>query len=172
MGHSTASGRNGGAGKAAGNSLDNYRDSEVARLVGRGIDARRAEDIADVNTMRRAIDRFEQIYNDTRDSTPAQTAERLINELGENRANAVVATLVNSSSGDGRISGANSRWAGSSGIRGAYSPSEAYENRLYTNVHKAHLDQIASEMRRRSEARDVGNNTFANEVLRRNNRRR
>ena len=172
MGHSTASGRTQTGGAAKQNTLDNYRENEVARLVGRGIGERDAERIADVNSMREAIKRFESIYEATRDSTPALTAERLRSELGDEWSNAVVRTLVNSAQGDGRISGENSRWAGSSDARGVYSPNETRENRLYTNVHKAHLDQIATEFRRRSEASQIGRDNFGNQVLRRNNRSR
>lgn len=110
---------------------------------------RTRESIADANTMREAINRVERIFDETRDQGPEATANRLVEELGEEAANRAVATLVNRAEGDGRISGQNADWARN--VNGALSRDQALNRGVGSDrIHRTHVDQLASAMRRRS----------------------
>ena len=171
MGHGTSSGRNAAGGANRPDSLENFRSREVERLLGRGIDQQTANDIANANTMGEALKRLDRIFDETRDQGPEATVDRLVSEIGEEAAARTVATLVNRAGDDGRIDNRNREWAGS--VQGAVSRDEGLRRGIGSDrIHRAHVDQIASAMRRRQEARQVGNNNFGSQVLRRNNRAR
>lgn len=182
MGHSTASGRN-ASGGAGNQSLSEADRIDLRRAVANreeGADEARARLRAYNQQMRSDADRLDEIYANRRDNeTPAQTIEKFVKSVGEERAVNTVATIVNYNAFDGRIGRINRSWA--SEQSGAL---KASENRGVTNtrMHMAHLDQVADAMRRYQEnsrasrqareARQVGNNEFGNQVLRRNNRSR
>lgn len=51
--------------------------------------------------------RIKEIYNETRDKTPKDTAEQIVKELGKETAYIVFATITRLKKGDGRIYGRN-----------------------------------------------------------------
>ena len=77
---------------------------------------------------------------------PDDTILDFIRAVGFDRASAAVATLVNQSAWDGRISKRNAAWAAE--IPGALDNEAANHLYMYTNeIHKAHLNQLADVLR-------------------------
>ena len=77
---------------------------------------------------------------------PDDTILDFIRAVGFEQASAVVATLVNQSAWDGRISKRNAAWAAE--IPGALDNEAANHLYMYTNeIHKAHLNQLADVLR-------------------------
>ena len=79
---------------------------------------------------------------------PELTYFEFENEVGRERAQKTIATLINRHGWDGRISDKNKKWAETVD---ALSEKECIEKRIYTNMHLAHLNQIASEARKAAE---------------------
>ena len=90
---------------------------------------------------------IEVVFNETREIGPKKTVETLIDRLGYDRAEAVVATMINSiGEWDGRISDRNRAWAKT--IDEAFDKEAAQDAFIFCSIHSCHADQIASEMRR------------------------
>lgn len=168
MGHSTSSGRNAEAQRRE--TPEELQDRGIRTGFQELINRSETKDLNDSGVAQGSISALATAYTQTRDGSPDQTIERYVGMVGEDIARQTIATLVNRNDWDGRISNANKDWA--SHTPGALSRRVALDKGISTVIHTAHLDQIASAMRRRQEAREVGNNNFGNEVLRRNNRRR
>ena len=92
-------------------------------------------------------EQIEKTFNETRDLGPKKTVETLIDRIGYDRAQAVVATMINSIGlWDGRIDDRNRAWAKT--IDEAFDKEAANDAYIYCSLHSCHADQIASEMRR------------------------
>lgn len=92
-------------------------------------------------------EQIEKTFNETRDLGPKKTVETLIDRIGYDRAQAVVATMINSiGSWDGRIDDRNRAW--SKTVDEAFDKEAATDAFIYCSLHSCHADQIASEMRR------------------------
>lgn len=81
--------------------------------------------------------------------SPETTVTSFTEKVGKLRAEVVIASLVNNCSWDGRISKANVAWAADqdeSFDEDAMGEMHAYSDK----IHRAHLDQLADEMRRKS----------------------
>ncbi len=91
-----------------------------------------------------------EVYNETRDKTPADTVNALAERVGHDAARIAIAELVSSVSRfDGRIDRRNREWA--EGVEGAWNNEELEAHSLYapSEIHPAHIDQIGYEMRKR-----------------------
>ena len=109
-------------------------------MAGRAADYR-----AEREKLLETVSTLEAIYADTIELTPADTVARFKEAVGEELARATVATLINRSAWDGRISQRSKTWA--EGVTEAWDEQAAVRMGVYTNrVHMAHLDQIAREM--------------------------
>lgn len=86
-----------------------------------------------------AVRALEDSYNATRELTPAETVKHFTEAVGEELAKTTVAILVKRDAWDGRISPWSVAWAE------GYTTEDAD---IYTTIHKAHLEQIAQEMRK------------------------
>ena len=98
------------------------------------------------NTLRENVKTLETIYGETIESTPADTIKKYVDAVGYEAAVVAVASLVNRSAWDGRISRRSATWAAS--IENALDEAAADKADVYTNrIHMAHLDQLADAMR-------------------------
>ena len=96
-----------------------------------------------VNAMKANVKTLENIYGDHIEGTPAETVNAFVKAVGYDAAAAVIATLINRSAWDGRISRIRSAWAAS--IEDAFDEDAAVDQYIYTNrIHMAHLDQIGA----------------------------
>ena len=96
------------------------------------------------------LSRLESIYMHDRmvDHSPAVTVHTLIADIGEEKAEALIATLINHAAWDGRISKAAAAWAQT--VESSWDEEAAMKLGLYTDkIHKAHLNQLAEEMMKR-----------------------
>ena len=92
-------------------------------------------------------EQIEKTFNETRDLGPKQTVKTLIDRIGYDRAQAVVATMINTiGKWDGRIDDRNRAWAET--IDEAFDKEAATDAFIYCSLHSCHADQIAAEMRR------------------------
>ena len=90
---------------------------------------------------------IEIVFNETRENGPRKTVETLIERLGYDRAEAVIATMINSiGEWDGRIDERNRAWAKT--IDEAFDKEAAQDAFIFCSIHSCHANQIASEMRR------------------------
>ncbi len=106
----------------------------------------RPEKIAARRTIRDNLDTLTAIYRDSRDDGPAATVKALSEKIGESAARAAIANLVNATSrADGRISPAAHDWAES--IDNAASPADLDRMGIYSNIHPAHIAQLADASR-------------------------
>ena len=88
---------------------------------------------------------LETIYGETIEATPADTIKQLVDAIGYDAACATVATLVNCSAWDGRISRWAADWA--AGIENSLDENAAVKAHVYSNrIHCTHLDQMAGAM--------------------------
>lgn len=81
-------------------------------------------------------------------STPAETVAAFVAAVGQSEAAEIVASMVNTSAWDGRISPRNAAWAAS--VEHAWNADAARDLCLYPDfisLHKAHLNQIAGALR-------------------------
>lgn len=79
---------------------------------------------------------------------PDKTVAVYISCVGKHSAAMVIASLVNECAWDGRISPRNAEWA--RGIESAFDDGAMRRMHIYTTMHMCHLDQIATEMRKKS----------------------
>ena len=88
---------------------------------------------------------FERIYSATREATPYNTVDCLVNEIGCPAAVEVIASMVNRLAWDGRISNNAKAWA--SAQADAWDKEACSRIGIYSDrIHPAHLNQIAEEM--------------------------
>ena len=88
---------------------------------------------------------FERIYAATREETPCNTVDSLVNEIGYAAAVEVVASMVNRLAWDGRISNHAKAWA--SAQENAWDAEASNRIGIYSDrIHPAHLNQIAEAM--------------------------
>lgn len=101
-----------------------------------------------IKTTRQNLRTVIEVYQNTREKTPAETVAELVNRLGYDVARETVAELVNTvGSWDGRISSAVRNWAQS--VETAATRDEMEARSIYTpsEIHSCHIDQIAEAMR-------------------------
>lgn len=100
-----------------------------------------------LKSMRSNVEQLDTIQSETvRDGGKVSDSVRTyIKAVGLDAAVATVATIVNRDAWDGRISSRNSEWAAS--VEDAWDREAALEWSIYSKMHKAHLDQFATELR-------------------------
>lgn len=100
-----------------------------------------------LKTMRSNVEQLDTIQSETvRDSGKVSDSVRsYIKAVGLDAAVTTVATIVNRDAWDGRISSRNSEWAAS--VEDAWDREAALEWSIYSKMHKAHLDQFATDLR-------------------------
>ena len=87
------------------------------------------------------------IYQKTREHTPAETVAAIVERLGYGTAREAIAEIVNTvSEWDGRVSRSSRAWASS--IESAATSDELEEHRIYqpVEIHPAHIEQLAQAM--------------------------
>lgn len=91
---------------------------------------------------------LEKIQNQDRfdGETPKHTYDEFVSQVGKATANFTIASLVNNSAWDGRISLRNAEWARL--LPASFSDEVMIALHLYTTMHMCHLDQIADEARK------------------------
>lgn len=88
---------------------------------------------------------FERIYSATREETPYNTVDSLVNDIGYAAAVEVVASMVNRLAWDGRISNYAKAWA--SAQENAWDEKASNRIGIYSDmIHPTHLNQIAEAM--------------------------
>ncbi len=88
---------------------------------------------------------LETLYAAQIDNTPAQTVAAYVQEVGYDAAVEVIASLVNQSAWDGRISRRSAEWAKSQ--ENAWDEEAANRLGIYSScIHMAHLNQIAQAL--------------------------
>ena len=109
-----------------------------------GVEAYRTEQ----NRLKKALMELITAYKAS--SSPAETLDELSDIKG---AETVIATLVNLSAQDGCISNENKKWASKVG----YNDADALRIGLIGDeIHRAHLDQLASAIQVRARVNDIG----------------
>lgn len=94
---------------------------------------------------REAVKALEGIYRETIGGTPAETIAAYVKRVGYDTAVSTVATLVNLSAADGRISRRCADWAAAQ--EHAWDAVSAVKLWLFSDrIHKAHLDQLAAAL--------------------------
>lgn len=97
-----------------------------------------------LRNLRMDAKKFESIYAES--GTPRSAIEKFVKSVGKKRAAEVVASLVNECAWDGRICRLSKDWARR--VDGAWNAAAMDEMRVYSTMHRAHLDQIACGMAR------------------------
>ena len=99
-----------------------------------------------VNEWRDAVQALtnQQTVDNLDNETPAHTVAEFVARVGEEMARFVIASLVNQCAWDGRIDSEVKEWAQS--VDGSLSEEAANDARIYTTMHKAHLNQVAEAM--------------------------
>lgn len=101
--------------------------------------------IAEYRAVQAVLRALEYIYGETVTQSPKATVDAFTGAVGVDMAKAIIASLVNRSAWDGRISRKASEWAKT--VAGAYDEKACERLGLYSNrIHMAHLDQIALEL--------------------------
>lgn len=107
--------------------------------------ASREEYRATATAARQAVRDLETVYRETIEGTPAETIAAYVEHVGYDTAVSTIATLVNRSASDGRISRRCAEWAAAQ--EEAFDAEAAERLWLYSDrIHKAHLEQLAAAM--------------------------
>ena len=107
----------------------------------------REDYFAERREMNDALETLEAVYGThiQQQRTPKETILECIQELGKEKTEIIIATLVNYHGWDGRISRRAKEWAAA--VPMAYDEKAAGKLGLYTcRIHMSHLDQLAREM--------------------------
>ena len=96
------------------------------------------------NELTTAAAQLQTIYRGHIDGKPAETVAEYVKAVGEQTAAAVIASLINARTFDGRISAATRRWAES--LPEAFDAEAAERADIRASIHSAHLEQIARAM--------------------------
>ena len=97
------------------------------------------------NATREAVKTLESIYRETIEKTPAETIAAYVAAVGHDMAVCVLASLVNRSAWDGRISRRCAEWAKAQ--ENAWDEEAAEKLWIGSDrIHRAHLDQLAAAM--------------------------
>lgn len=114
--------------------------------IERLVKAKREEWIEEYRSNKEALKTIETIYGDTCTGKPEDTIQACYDRIGKAKTDDIIASLVNFSAWDGRISRAAKEWAAQ--VPGAYDEAAAARAQLYTNrIHMAHLDQLARKIK-------------------------
>lgn len=114
----------------------------------------------DIETRKNDVAILELIQSEdcSKGRSPGDTVASFVESVGYEKAAATIATLINRSSWDGRISGKNADWAKT--IDNALDQEAAVALGIYTNaIHMTHLDQIADKMRKYTPALEASERT-------------
>ena len=114
----------------------------------------------EIEARRGYVKTLERIQNEDYSSrkSPDDTVAAFVKAVGYENAATTIATLINRSSWDGRISGKNTDWAKT--IDNALDQEAAVDLGIYTNaIHMTHLDQIADKMRTYTPALEASERT-------------
>lgn len=95
-------------------------------------------------SMREAVKKLDELQR--AHDTPRETVAAFIESVGADKARAVIASLVNASSWDGRIFPSCASWA--EGIEDACDEGATRELWMFTSMHMCHLNQICMEIMR------------------------
>jgi len=107
--------------------------------------ASREEYRATATAARQAVRDLETVYRETIEGTPVETVAAYVERVGYDVAVSTIATLVNRSASDGRISRRCAEWAAAQDE--AFDAEAAERLWLYSDrIHKAHLDQLTAAM--------------------------
>ena len=91
------------------------------------------------------------IYNDTRETTPDATMNKIIDSLGIEKTKEVFATVASIKKNDGRIYGKNREYMNSISVN-PVSVVWSHENRMIyaglDDIHTAHINQLITELRK------------------------
>ena len=116
----------------------------------------------DIETRKNDVVILELIQSEdySKGRSPGDTVASFVEAVGYEKAAATIATLINRSSWDGRISGKNTDWAKT--IDNALDEKAAVDCDLYADgIHMTHLDQIADKVRRYTPALEAAEKTAA-----------
>ena len=114
----------------------------------------------EIEARRGYVQTLERIQNEdyANRKTPDDTVAAFVKAVGYDNAVVTIATLINRSAWDGRISGKNADWAKT--IDNALDEKAAVDCDLYADgIHMTHLDQIADKMRKYSPALEAAKKT-------------
>ena len=104
--------------------------------------------ITECREIRAAANALKKIYSETVTGKPADTLDQCYAAIGEHMTKVIIASLINQSAWDGRISKRAIVWANT--IDDAYDKEASDIAWLYCeNIHRAHLDQLACEIAKR-----------------------
>ena len=101
------------------------------------------------------------IYEETRDTTPQNTAEKIVSAMGTVKAGETMAVLIKDCSWDGRISQENRNYWQKVKSWEKESESEFLGVSAIDRLHRAHLDQIAAELRKIHQAAQLTRDNIA-----------
>lgn len=93
-----------------------------------------------------AITEILRIYDETRDTTPKNTAQKIVESLGVEKAGEAVAVMIKDCSWDGRISPANKDYWQNVKSWEKNSERETLDVVGLSSLHRTHLDQLAGEL--------------------------
>lgn len=96
-----------------------------------------------IRSLQSSVKTLEDIYGNHIEGTPAETVSAFVKAVGYEEAKRTIASLINRSAWDGRISRLRSAWAAS--IDEAFDEEAAVDQYIYSSrIHLAHLDQIGA----------------------------
>lgn len=101
------------------------------------------------------------IYEETRETTPHNTAEKIISAMGTVKAGEAMAVLIKDCSWDGRISQENRCYWQKVKSWEKESESEFLGVSAIDRLHRAHLDQIAADLRKIHQAAQLTRDNIA-----------
>ncbi len=121
---------------------------KTTEYIDRLVETDRDAWIAEYRAVQAVLRALEYIYGETVTQSPKATVDAFTGAVGVDMEKNIIASLVNQSAWDGRISRRASDWALS--VAGAYDKKACERLYLYCDrIHRAHLDQIALELMRR-----------------------
>ena len=114
--------------------------------IERLVTVKRDEWIEEYRSNQEALKVIETIYGETCTGKPEDTITAFYDRIGKAKTDALIASLVNYSAWDGRISRTAKEWAMQ--VPGAFDEAAAARARIYTNrIHMSHLDQLARKIK-------------------------
>lgn len=100
----------------------------------------------DLMETKAAITEILRIYDETRDTTPKNTVEKIVASMGTVKAGEAMAAMIKDCSWDGRISRENREYWQK--VKSWNKESDDLGVAGINRLHRAHLDQIAEELRK------------------------
>lgn len=97
-----------------------------------------------------AWEKVKEIYGETREGSPKETVDRIVNSIGLEKTKEVFATVAAIKKGDGRIYGKNREYMESIPVNPKATIWSRENPMLYTgldDIHTAHINQMITELR-------------------------